>query len=406
MANVWNINNYSLDELSTAFGITNTDEPELIKQKFNNLKSKSNNPDQINFFKEVENRLISNTFSLQRPETHEQPTVPSFVTDTAQDGKLNPTLRLTIDQTIVIDSQYRKKKNNTSNSLCNTNNPSSFTCDLNTELQNVLGIRLFSIQLPNSCTFCINTSNNSFWFIKEGLPYYKLTIPIGNYTDGNTLINAINNAVFNISSSNLMSFNTLSQTISILQNSYNINIIGFGTPTQISWINPYDSQNSFIASLGYLCGFRNSTFQLVSTVSSSIEANACIDLSPFKYFTICIDDFSYSSVVSNSIVIGDFSGNNYNPNAGCGNTIVNAREPNPLVAPNYNNTFAVLPISYSSQPIISYSSSSLQRFKRTFFGPVNINRLNIQIYNDKGSLIDLGGRDWSLVLMAEILYQY
>ena len=49
---------------------------------------------------------------------------------------------------------------------------------------------------------------------------------------------------------------------------------------------------------------------------------------------------------------------------------------------------------------------SLQDNKRTYFGPVNLERLHVKLLDDKGNLLNLNGLDWSLTLISENLYQY
>jgi len=41
-----------------------------------------------------------------------------------------------------------------------------------------------------------------------------------------------------------------------------------------------------------------------------------------------------------------------------------------------------------------------------YFGPVNIERLAIQLLDDKGNLVDLDGADWSFTFIVKQLYQY
>ena len=50
--------------------------------------------------------------------------------------------------------------------------------------------------------------------------------------------------------------------------------------------------------------------------------------------------------------------------------------------------------------------SSLHVHARTYFGPVNIRKLHVQLFDDKGILVDLNGNDWSFTLIVEQLYQY
>ena len=65
------------------------------------------------------------------------------------------------------------------------------------------------------------------------------------------------------------------------------------------------------------------------------------------------------------------------------------------------------PISYNSSqittPYISYGSSLSVR---TYFGPVNIERIHVKLLDDTGNIVNLNGVDWSFSLIAEQLYQY
>jgi hypothetical protein len=374
-----NIDDYNDSELADVFNILPSDDEEQIKLKLNNYSL--NSPHLNDFFKQVEERLVLS----RRPETH-IPTTQTFITDTKQDGVLNPTMRTTIDQCIVIDSQYRKESYNVN----------SFTCDLNCNVSNVLALRLFSVQLPNSITFLIQSSNCSLWFNNTNINSFKISIPTGNYTDGLTLVNELNTAIGVV----IFSFNTLNQSVSIVPNSNNIIIPSLGTTaTSINWTQPFSS-NNFNSSLGYILGFRNHQTPLLNV---EVQAQASVDLAPYKYIYICLNDYTTSCGSNYSIGIG----NNISGSIQSVNTNCSIQQQQQLsIAPNYINNFAVLPIQYSNQSIISYSSSFIQRFKRVYFGPVNINRVSFSLYDDKGNLLDMHGRDWSITLMAELLYQY
>ena len=77
-------------------------------------------------------------------------------------------------------------------------------------------------------------------------------------------------------------------------------------------------------------------------------------------------------------------------------------------SPVISDTLALIPVKtiLNLGEIYSDFSGALQDNKRTYFGPVDIERLKIQLYNDKGQLLNLHGSDWSMCLMCECLYQY
>ena len=67
---------------------------------------------------------------------------------------------------------------------------------------------------------------------------------------------------------------------------------------------------------------------------------------------------------------------------------------NHVSTPNQNNAY------------ISGFGSNLSINKRTYFGPVDISRLSIQLIDAFGDLVDINNRDWCFTLQVDQLYQY
>ena len=75
--------------------------------------------------------------------------------------------------------------------------------------------------------------------------------------------------------------------------------------------------------------------------------------------------------------------------------------------PFTQDIFALIPVKTAGlspgQSFIDFSGT-LQNQERTYFGPVNIRKITIQLLNDKGSTLDLNGANWSFSFIAEQLY--
>jgi hypothetical protein len=56
--------------------------------------------------------------------------------------------------------------------------------------------------------------------------------------------------------------------------------------------------------------------------------------------------------------------------------------------------------------VLFNESDALKEHVRSYFGPVDIKRLQTVLYNDKGQKMDLHGQDFSYALSIEELYQY
>ena len=76
--------------------------------------------------------------------------------------------------------------------------------------------------------------------------------------------------------------------------------------------------------------------------------------------------------------------------------------------PFAKNVFALLPLKMAGQQnntfYVDYGGT-LQNQERTYFGPVNINRMTVKLMNDKGELVNLNGANWSFSFICEQLYQ-
>jgi hypothetical protein len=79
-------------------------------------------------------------------------------------------------------------------------------------------------------------------------------------------------------------------------------------------------------------------------------------------------------------------------------------------SPTTTDTFAIIPVKRSFNSKIGELyvdfGGSLQDNKRTYFGPVNLERLHVKLLDDKGNLLNLNGAEWSVTLISENLYQY
>ena len=79
-------------------------------------------------------------------------------------------------------------------------------------------------------------------------------------------------------------------------------------------------------------------------------------------------------------------------------------------APTSSDILAILPVKTSTGvptgSLLVEFSGSLQDNIRTYFGPVNIERMAIKLLDDKGNVLNLNGNDWCVTLIAECLYQY
>lgn len=77
--------------------------------------------------------------------------------------------------------------------------------------------------------------------------------------------------------------------------------------------------------------------------------------------------------------------------------------------PTTTDVLALIPVkTYSllpGQPYIEFGSS-LHINERVYFGPVNIERMKVQLIDDKGNILNMHGNDWSFTIVSTHLYEY
>ena len=283
-------------------------------------------------------------------------------------GTVNPLLAATVKRSIVVDSYYRQMPLDTNNS--------SFLFNLSYELKYVISMQLYSIQIPTTWNNVDPLLGNSL--IKVNGNTYA--IPAGYYSIGSLLAKL--NALINIAFSNItFSLNTLSQ-IQVVNSSTSPVTIIFYDPAGLNILGVTDINTTVNKNLGWTLGFRE--------VSINVPVNNGIidgkvtgfqpDLSGSKYFTLAIDDF-------NNNHLNDF--------------LVNSSSAN-----SQNDVFAIIPLKdiHPPVPYVDYDSN-LEIFKRTYFGPVNLSKLRITLYDDRGNIVNLNQQDWSFTLIVEQMYK-
>lgn len=446
-----NVDDYSVPELMSILGVSTLSEmdiegaSEMIKSS---LKKKT--PEKLDFIEKVKTRLLEETKSINK----------NYAVSVKQD-KLNPTLKNTITRFINLDSQFRQYSNET----LTTN----YTCDLSDTLKNTLNLTLYSYQIPFAW-YVIDESygNDRFWVI-FGENKIPIIVKSGNYSQiefQKALTIAFVNAGFvNVS----VEYNSNNGYLTLFMYGALYNDVRLDTDCVLLFydFNDLDSVVSYLNdSLGWIMGFR---VDMVSVLESGNVGSAMLDLTGTKYLILSVDDYNQNHV-NNSLVsitqqsqtikmplyyspdipticVGGRTNNGQTPgitNNGlllankhtkdlkpttialpsAPRTLTNAQlyTINAIQSNNQNiNNFlvkapttadilAILPVKTSvginTGTLLVEFSGSLQDNTRSYFGPVNIERMCVKLLDDKGRIVNLHGQDWCVTLIAELLYQY
>jgi hypothetical protein len=381
----------------------------------------------------------------------------------AQDGKLNPTLKNTTQRLIVLDSFFRQESSGPSIST-------DYTLDLSDHLTDVLSLRLWSIEVPLTYyVIDVNYGNTCFWVSDVSgdiINNIAISIPSGNYIPG-TFLTALNDAFtaagFTFTSPVIpVSYNSSNYKITMRLNggtytppsgstttAFTINAstttLIFFDPTITLQCETTCVQNGLFLNqtLGWLMGYHNS-IGTIPVEAAGNTGDSVLDLNGPRYFILALDDYNQNHLNNGLVSITEPSKvvklpSYYSPDQpyicepsqfgqvaqltqSSPRTLTQSQiyTINEILKNNVNNmelrakaptttdVFAVIPIKQASTGGTLYVdfSGQLQDNRRTYFGPVDIDRMRIRLLNDKGHVVNLNGADWAITIISENLYQY
>lgn len=296
-------------------------------------------------------------------------------------GSYNPLDKKIVKKSINIDTRFRDNYYDTE--------PSNFTVDLPMKLNNVVSMQLTAMELPTSFYNVDKTFGNNFFALVDlsNNITQMIIIPDGNYTYAD-LINEINTILYNLSNT---FFQNIVFTLDINRESGSGRVIvGIGKCEA----NPNQATQNFILNFqtdangnidrttplplkfGWMLGFRNGMYSNnISYVSEGL-----IDLSAPRYVFLCIDDFNNSA---NDGFYSIFS-----------SSILN------------KNILARVSVRGNVFNYMAQNNLNLTTYPREYFGPINLNKMNIQLLDEYGRVLNLHNMDYSFCLTFDILYDF
>lgn len=287
-------------------------------------------------------------------------------------GTINPLKKRTIIQNLNIDTRFRDDIYHSTST--------NFNITLPVKINNVVQMKLISIQLPNVYYTISNQYNNNYFIININDLTRKIFIPFGNY-DTNTVMDAIN--------TNLTAFGAPFSYVSFYSNpstlKTQIKSNGTGNVTSLELIF-YEPINEDVCepklaqlSLGWLLGFR--AYEYKNKIEYISEGE--INLSGSKYFYLAVDNFNNN--ILNNIFVGAFKSSILNKN-------IIARistKANPNINPS--NTILDTDFGLVASPC-------------EYFGSINIQTLNIQLLDEYGRIVDLNNMNFNFCLSLITIY--
>ena len=283
-------------------------------------------------------------------------------------GVVNDLKRNIITSQLSIDTKFRKNYFSSKSS--------NFTINLATPLKNVISMKMSSMEIANIQHVISETlGTNGFKVTKTPSSGSSVTatikVPSGNY-DTTTLESTLTGVSTDV--------NTLAYagcSISINSNTMRATISGTsnGDRLELNFQNLVHQNAPPMKTLGWVLGFRKRHYK----GQQSYTGEGTVDLAGCKYIFLCINDFKNTTQDVCTIL--------------------------------YENSFlrkhilARIPMREGKGAVLFDDTSDKITKKRHYFGPVNIDKLHIQLIDEYGMEIDMNYNDYSFALEFDILYE-
>ncbi len=414
------------------------------------------------FLDHASNKILEEKFMMGKDKS-----VGVTIKNTVRDN-LNPDYKNTIKRIINLDSQYRPNiypiydESNTETNECD------YTVHLSEKLTNVVSMQIENVIIPYTFYNISKSQGNSFFIIElasDITQYVTIEIDDGFY-DIPTLLSTINSKIVAQNKAWLhiiFAKTDITNKIKITNtpvsgNNHIVNIYFFNS-TMFMKLN-INNNITFNNNLGWILGFRDIytedtlvdfSYVLPYDITSNanvITAEATVMEVPMtKYISIVVNDFNNNQAngtviqpKNDMLFIKPTTHYNYqsNKNNKCLSNLKNSdnltnfineedrvltkaqlfsrlqvnkhaealnQQTFKLDCHTKNNVLAIVPID-NSISFGNYYFNDKIKCNREYHGPVEIEKIQVQLYDDKGCLLNLNGNNWNMTLTTEHLYKY
>lgn len=326
----------------------------------------------------------------QNPHHYANAYVNNFVK-----GTINPIKQTTIRNTLNIDTRFRENYYGSSST--------NFQVDLPLKLSSVLTMELTAIEIPQTFMNISKQMGNNFFTIivnaGETIEGGTIVLPTGSYLYSD-LISFINNYISNVfkdtvylkyvfftsnitnvltSGSFLLGISGSGQTIVGINSSYlDVNkdkeLFNFSLRFDLS-LDENQDDTPLPLKLGWMLGFRNGAYENNSVFVSEGLSN----ISGPQYVFLVVDDYN------NNVNNGFYSAFT--------NSLLN------------KNILARISLQQSNiYNTTSETNLSIICYPRQYFGPVDIQKINVQLLDEYGRVVNLNNMDFSFCLSFQTVY--
>ena len=318
----------------------------------------------------------------------------------APPGKINPIKYSTIVSSINIDSRFRPNYFNSKSTDLHITLPE--------RIDNIVSYRVGSIEIPFYAIYAVSEfiGNNAIQIIWGN---YSSTPP---YTDTFTIVIPDGNYYTTVDSTDILASASIEKTINTILLSNTTGSIGNSTNGLSGILNYHIDQISGKSVFSQPAGAHQIKFKVITNVRSNGKSNYESPLLSFlgwslgfrnaEYISNNNGNLHYGAVVSEALLA--FKATSY--------IFISIDDYNNSVNDYYSAVFSdsfaiknvITRVNVGLLREISEASSTQLNRQRNFFGPVNIQKLRITLYDNFGRILDLNNMDWNMELIFECVY--
>lgn len=406
MNNIFNIENYKRSDLIEMFGLSNNytsvnvDTQEhllvesIIKNTLLDADSKRKTIEFINeakqiLMKDVDLTLgniyntnlnlsktqLSNELNHDIQERKTQPFIYSSPSEYFA-GVINPLKRRITTKNLTIDTRFRQNYYSTSST--------NIHIELPIKISKVVSMQLSTIELPTTFYTISKQLGNNFFTLEISATTDRaiITIPDGNYSPVD-LVEYLNTFIQGLGapfSDIIFILNIISgtktgsgQLIAAIKNPASASIV-FSLNFQADINGVEDKYTPLPLKLGWLLGFRAGIYEN----NSSYVSEGIVETSGTRYLFVVVDDHN------NNVDNGFYSA--------FSSSLLN------------NNILARISLQSNYFNIFSVNNLSLITTPRDYYGPVDIQKLDIQLLDEYGRILNINNMDYSLSIQFKTIY--
>jgi hypothetical protein len=306
------------------------------------------------------------TMIIQKPVTPYGQSQPSEF----YQGTLNPLNPRILRKFINIDTKFRENYYATQST--------NFHVTLPTRFSDVVSIQLTAMELPTTFYNISKTYGNNYLWITLNNTQLSWVVPDGYYNFAQLV--ALFNSQF--SANSIAIATNFATNLNPTTFTYIGVGTGFGLNFQLNANGQEDKITPLPLKLGWLLGFRQGKY----IDNTTYVSEGIADFTNPRYLYLVVDDFHVSI---NDGFYAAFNASLLKKN------ILARISMNYLVNPTTND---------GSTQINAQNNYGLITYPRQYFGPVNIEKLQIQLLDEYGRILNLNNMDYSFCLTLQTIY--